>query len=169
MVWGAICYDSRSTLVVMSHILIANMYFRLMIQPVLLPLINSIQGGAFQSAVPYRCCNPTCCTENRRVALAFKITKSFSNRVRIGHHWTAAPVSSVTNINRPSIGRLSATSIELHPISWHSVPVWHNTCTFAWFHSSFWRLHRLLKYHYFIFERTFLEPTLTCDLETLIN
>ncbi|GBO00403.1 hypothetical protein AVEN_36726-1 [Araneus ventricosus] len=38
----------RSTLVVISRTLTANLYISLVIQPVVLPFINSIQGGVFQ-------------------------------------------------------------------------------------------------------------------------
>lgn len=48
MVWGAISYDSRSTLVVIPNTLTANLYVSLVIQPVVLPFMNSIQGGVFQ-------------------------------------------------------------------------------------------------------------------------
>ncbi|GBN32295.1 hypothetical protein AVEN_69803-1 [Araneus ventricosus] len=48
MVWGAISYDSRSTLVVIPRTLTANLYVSLVIQPVLLPFMNSIQGSVFQ-------------------------------------------------------------------------------------------------------------------------
>ncbi|GBM19608.1 hypothetical protein AVEN_107286-1 [Araneus ventricosus] len=48
MVWGAISYDSRSTLVVIPRTLTANLYVSLVIQPVVLPFMKSIQGGVFQ-------------------------------------------------------------------------------------------------------------------------
>ncbi|GBO14120.1 hypothetical protein AVEN_217427-1 [Araneus ventricosus] len=48
MVWGAISYDSRSTLAVISCIPTATLYVSLVIQPVVLPFMNSIQGGVFQ-------------------------------------------------------------------------------------------------------------------------
>ncbi|GBL96936.1 hypothetical protein AVEN_182517-1 [Araneus ventricosus] len=48
MVWGAISYDSRSTLVVIPRTLTSNLYVSLVIQPVVLPFMNSIQGGVFQ-------------------------------------------------------------------------------------------------------------------------
>ncbi|GBL73243.1 hypothetical protein AVEN_159298-1 [Araneus ventricosus] len=48
MVWGAISYDSRSTLVVIPSTLTANLYVSLMIQPAVLPFMNNIQGGVFQ-------------------------------------------------------------------------------------------------------------------------
>ncbi|GBN30120.1 hypothetical protein AVEN_174380-1 [Araneus ventricosus] len=44
MVWGAICYDSRNTLVVIPRTLTANLFISLVIQPVVLPFMNSIQG-----------------------------------------------------------------------------------------------------------------------------
>ncbi|GBN42264.1 Transposable element Tc1 transposase, partial [Araneus ventricosus] len=47
-VWGAISYDSRSTLVVIRRTLTANLYVSLVIQPVVLPFMNSIQVGVFQ-------------------------------------------------------------------------------------------------------------------------
>ncbi|GBL92307.1 hypothetical protein AVEN_35850-1 [Araneus ventricosus] len=47
MVWGAISYDSSSTLVVAPRTLTANLYVSLVIQPVVLPFMNSIQGGYF--------------------------------------------------------------------------------------------------------------------------
>ncbi|GBN87696.1 hypothetical protein AVEN_164690-1 [Araneus ventricosus] len=43
MVWEAISYDSRSTLVVIPRTLTANLYASLVIQPVLLPFMNSIK------------------------------------------------------------------------------------------------------------------------------
>ncbi|GBL88194.1 Transposable element Tc1 transposase [Araneus ventricosus] len=48
MVWGAISYDSRSTLVVIPNTLNANLDVSLVIQPVVLPFMSSIQGGIFQ-------------------------------------------------------------------------------------------------------------------------
>ena len=48
MVWGAISYDSRSTLVVIPGTLTANVYIRLVIVPVVLPFMNTIPGGRFQ-------------------------------------------------------------------------------------------------------------------------
>ncbi|GFY15838.1 uncharacterized protein TNCV_1284831 [Trichonephila clavipes] len=50
MVWGAISYiyDSRSTLVVIPNTLTANLCVTLVIRPVVLPNIISIQGGLFQ-------------------------------------------------------------------------------------------------------------------------
>ncbi|GBO29914.1 Transposable element Tc1 transposase [Araneus ventricosus] len=48
MVWGAISYDTRSTLVVIPRTMTANLYVSLVIQPVVLPFMNSIQGGVFQ-------------------------------------------------------------------------------------------------------------------------
>ncbi|GFW55646.1 uncharacterized protein TNCV_120301 [Trichonephila clavipes] len=48
MVWGAISYVSRSILVVIPNILIANLYVILVIQPIVLSFINSHQGGIFQ-------------------------------------------------------------------------------------------------------------------------
>ncbi|GBM14935.1 hypothetical protein AVEN_77329-1 [Araneus ventricosus] len=48
MVWGSISYDSRSTLVVIPLTLTANLYVSLVIPPVVLPFLNSIQGGVFQ-------------------------------------------------------------------------------------------------------------------------
>ncbi|GBN21252.1 hypothetical protein AVEN_205900-1 [Araneus ventricosus] len=55
MVWGAISYDSRSTLVVIPNTLNANLYVSLVIQPVVLPFMSSIQGGIFQqdNALPH--------------------------------------------------------------------------------------------------------------------
>ncbi|GBM94684.1 hypothetical protein AVEN_274906-1 [Araneus ventricosus] len=41
-------HDSRSTLVVIPRNLTANVYVSLVIQPFVMPFINSIQGGAFQ-------------------------------------------------------------------------------------------------------------------------
>jgi hypothetical protein len=48
MVWGAISYGSRSTLVVIPRTLTANVYVSLVIQPVVLPFMSSIPGGVFQ-------------------------------------------------------------------------------------------------------------------------
>ena len=55
MVWGTISYDSRSTFVVIPNTLTANLYVSLVIQPLVLPFMNSIQGGVFQqdNACPY--------------------------------------------------------------------------------------------------------------------
>ncbi|GBL92756.1 hypothetical protein AVEN_119136-1 [Araneus ventricosus] len=44
MVWESISNDSRSTLVVIPRTLTANLYISLVIQPVVLPFMNSIQG-----------------------------------------------------------------------------------------------------------------------------
>ncbi|GBN75642.1 Transposable element Tc1 transposase [Araneus ventricosus] len=48
MVWEAISYGSRSTLVVIPRTLTANLHASLVIQPVVLPFMSSIQGGVFQ-------------------------------------------------------------------------------------------------------------------------
>ncbi|GBM94183.1 hypothetical protein AVEN_100403-1 [Araneus ventricosus] len=48
MVWGEISYDSRRTLVVIPRTMTANLYVSLVIQPVVLPFMSSIQGGVFQ-------------------------------------------------------------------------------------------------------------------------
>ncbi|GBM87708.1 hypothetical protein AVEN_57225-1 [Araneus ventricosus] len=48
MVSGAISYDSRSTFMVIPRTLTASLYVSLVIQSVVLPFINSIQGGVFQ-------------------------------------------------------------------------------------------------------------------------
>ncbi|GBN01746.1 hypothetical protein AVEN_73116-1, partial [Araneus ventricosus] len=47
MVWGAISYDIRGTLVVIPRTLTANLYVSLVIQPVVLPFMNSFQRGVF--------------------------------------------------------------------------------------------------------------------------
>ncbi|GBM98160.1 hypothetical protein AVEN_59789-1 [Araneus ventricosus] len=48
MVWGAISYDSRSTLMVFPRALTPNLYVSLVIHPVVLPFMNNFQGGVFQ-------------------------------------------------------------------------------------------------------------------------
>ncbi|GFV60542.1 transposable element Tc1 transposase [Trichonephila clavipes] len=48
MVWGAISYDSRSTPVVIPNTLPLNLHVRLIIQPIALPFIKSIQVEVFQ-------------------------------------------------------------------------------------------------------------------------
>ncbi|GBN09856.1 hypothetical protein AVEN_59527-1 [Araneus ventricosus] len=48
MVWGTISYDSRKTIVVIPRTLTANWYISLVIQPVVLPFMNSIQGCVCQ-------------------------------------------------------------------------------------------------------------------------
>ncbi|GBM58368.1 hypothetical protein AVEN_185479-1 [Araneus ventricosus] len=48
MVWGDISYDSRSTLVVIPCTLITNLYVSLVIQSVVLPFMDSIEGFVFQ-------------------------------------------------------------------------------------------------------------------------
>ncbi|GBM00901.1 hypothetical protein AVEN_151363-1 [Araneus ventricosus] len=50
VVWGAISYDSRSTLVVIPRTLTSNLYVSLVIQPVVLPFMNrtAFKGGVFQ-------------------------------------------------------------------------------------------------------------------------
>ncbi|GBM96407.1 hypothetical protein AVEN_24713-1 [Araneus ventricosus] len=48
MVWGAISYDSRSTLVVIPRTLTANLYVSLVINYVVLPFMNNIQGDVSQ-------------------------------------------------------------------------------------------------------------------------
>ena len=55
MFWGAISYGSRSTLVVIPNTQPANLYVSLVIQPVVLPFMNSIQREVFQqkSAQPH--------------------------------------------------------------------------------------------------------------------
>lgn len=44
MVKGAISYDNRSTHVAIQHTLTTHLYVGLVIQPVQLPFMNSIQG-----------------------------------------------------------------------------------------------------------------------------
>ncbi|GFV34328.1 uncharacterized protein TNCV_4023431 [Trichonephila clavipes] len=48
MVWGAISYDGRSTLVIIPNTMTANLYVSLVIQPIVLPFMNSIPGRVFQ-------------------------------------------------------------------------------------------------------------------------
>ncbi|GFT14905.1 transposable element Tc1 transposase [Trichonephila clavipes] len=48
IVWGAISYDSRSTLVAILNTLTVNLFVSLVILPIIQPFINSIQGGVFQ-------------------------------------------------------------------------------------------------------------------------
>ncbi|GBN51054.1 hypothetical protein AVEN_236621-1 [Araneus ventricosus] len=48
MVLGTISYDSSSTPVVIPRTLTANLYVSLVIQPVVLPFMDRIQGGVFQ-------------------------------------------------------------------------------------------------------------------------
>ncbi|GBM88383.1 hypothetical protein AVEN_149440-1 [Araneus ventricosus] len=48
MVWGAISYDSSSTLMAIPRTLTANLYVSLVIQPVVLPFMNIIKGSVFQ-------------------------------------------------------------------------------------------------------------------------
>ncbi|GBL94645.1 Transposable element Tc1 transposase [Araneus ventricosus] len=48
MVWGAISYDSRSTLVVIPRTLATNLYVSLVIQPAVLPFMYRIQGDVFK-------------------------------------------------------------------------------------------------------------------------
>ncbi|GFW97052.1 transposable element Tc1 transposase [Trichonephila clavipes] len=47
MVWGAISYGRRSIFVTIPNILSADLYVNLVIQPIVLPFMNSIQGGVF--------------------------------------------------------------------------------------------------------------------------
>ncbi|GBL76157.1 hypothetical protein AVEN_234440-1 [Araneus ventricosus] len=47
MVWRITSFDSRSTLVIIPHTPTANLYISLVIQPVALPFMNSIQGSVF--------------------------------------------------------------------------------------------------------------------------
>ncbi|GBO14951.1 hypothetical protein AVEN_84203-1 [Araneus ventricosus] len=48
MVWGVISYDNRSTPVIIPRTLTAKLYVNLVIQPLMLPFMNSIQGGVFK-------------------------------------------------------------------------------------------------------------------------
>ncbi|GBM16364.1 hypothetical protein AVEN_28323-1 [Araneus ventricosus] len=48
MVWGAISYESRNTLVVIPLTLTEHLYVSLVIEPVVLSFMNNIQGGVFQ-------------------------------------------------------------------------------------------------------------------------
>ncbi|GFX43112.1 hypothetical protein TNCV_2711561 [Trichonephila clavipes] len=53
MAWGAISYNSRSALLVIQHTLTVNLYVSLVIQSVVLPFMNNIQGGVFQQDNPH--------------------------------------------------------------------------------------------------------------------
>ncbi|GFX91524.1 uncharacterized protein TNCV_3681101 [Trichonephila clavipes] len=55
MVWEANSYDNRRTLVVIPNTLIANFYASLVIQSIVLPFMNNIQGRVFQkdNALPH--------------------------------------------------------------------------------------------------------------------
>ncbi|GBM00437.1 hypothetical protein AVEN_179242-1 [Araneus ventricosus] len=53
-------------------------------------------------------------SECRHVALACLITRSFSNRARMGHHWIPTPAASTNSINHPCTYQPSATAMELH-------------------------------------------------------
>ncbi|GFV82765.1 uncharacterized protein TNCV_4147331 [Trichonephila clavipes] len=48
MVWEAVSYGSRITLFVIPNTLTADLYVSLVIQPIVLPFMNNIQGGVFQ-------------------------------------------------------------------------------------------------------------------------
>ncbi|GFV13304.1 hypothetical protein TNCV_3656241 [Trichonephila clavipes] len=69
--------DNRSTLVVISNSLTANVYvslvpqLSLVIQPIALPFMNNIQGGVFhQDNADHYCCNASSSTECSHVTLA---------------------------------------------------------------------------------------------------
>ncbi|GBM16955.1 hypothetical protein AVEN_267340-1 [Araneus ventricosus] len=93
MVWGAISYDSRGTLVVIPRTLIANLYGSLVIQPVVRPFMNSIQGGVLQQDNARR--HTAVVTEHalQSVNMLSWPARSFSNRASMKHHWTTTPAS----------------------------------------------------------------------------
>lgn len=48
MEWGAIFYDNRIFLVIIRNTMAANVYIRIVIEPVVLLFMNDIKGGMFQ-------------------------------------------------------------------------------------------------------------------------
>ncbi|GFY14630.1 HTH_Tnp_Tc3_2 domain-containing protein [Trichonephila clavipes] len=48
MVRGAISYDSKNSLMVITNTLTANLYVNLVIHPIVLPFMNCIQRGIFE-------------------------------------------------------------------------------------------------------------------------
>ena len=79
---------------------------------------------------------PTCC-------LSCKITRSVSNRERMGHHWKTTLASSTTNSNHPCIVRTSAPGMEFHTTNGHPTSVRQNACTFTCLHETPWWQQRL--------------------------
>ncbi|GFY27487.1 uncharacterized protein TNCV_2071071 [Trichonephila clavipes] len=55
MLWVAVSYDCRGTLVAISNTLTADLYVSLVIKPLIQPFLNSIQGRVFlqDDAHPY--------------------------------------------------------------------------------------------------------------------
>ncbi|GBO15117.1 hypothetical protein AVEN_231146-1 [Araneus ventricosus] len=120
MVWGAISYDSRSTLVVIPNTLNANLYVSLVIQPVVLPFMRSIQGGILQQDNA----RPHTAAVSQRALQGVDILHwpaRSPDLSPIEHAWddttharTTTPASFTTSINRPCTYRSSATGMELH-------------------------------------------------------
>ncbi|GBM62030.1 hypothetical protein AVEN_220957-1 [Araneus ventricosus] len=54
MVWGTISYDSKKTFVVISGTLTANLYVRLVIEPVVLLFLIAITRSVFQQNKAFR-------------------------------------------------------------------------------------------------------------------
>ncbi|GBL78096.1 hypothetical protein AVEN_143391-1 [Araneus ventricosus] len=169
MVWGAISYDSRSTLVVIPRTLTANLYVSLVIQPVVLPFMNSIQGGVFQQ-------------NNARPHTAIVSQHALQSADMLP--WPArspdlSPMEHIWDIIGLQLQRDPKPALTVPVLTdqvqqaWNSIPqadIWHlYDAMHARLHSKFWRLHRLLMCQHFTFEMALLALTLTCDLETLIN
>ena len=142
------------------------MYVSLVIEPVVLPFMNIIEGGVFQQ-------------DNACPHTAVVTQRALQNIDMLP--WPArspdlSPIEHVWDM----IGR----QLQRHPQPALTVPVLADQVQQAWnsipqsdiqhlydtmharLHSKFWRLHRLLVYQHFTFEMPLLELTLTYDLVT---
>ncbi|GBM38420.1 hypothetical protein AVEN_260805-1 [Araneus ventricosus] len=165
MVWGAISYNSRSTLVVILRALTASLYVSLVIQPVVMPFMNSIQGGVFKhvNAHPHT----AVVTQHALQSVDMLPWPARSPALSpIEHVWDIIgrqlqrhPQPALTvPVLTVQVGNRHGTPS--HKLT-HPAPARHNACTFSCLHSKFWRLHRLLMYQYFTFEIALLALTLT--------
>ncbi|GFX24213.1 uncharacterized protein TNCV_1365941 [Trichonephila clavipes] len=117
MVCGAISYDTRSTLVVILSTLTVNLYFSLVIQPIVLPFMNIPQGGVFFSGL----LSPShrYCTQRALQSIDMLLWPARPpDLTPIEHAWDIIERQlhhpSVASTNRPSIDTTSTTSMELH-------------------------------------------------------
>ncbi|GFT56674.1 HTH_Tnp_Tc3_2 domain-containing protein [Trichonephila clavipes] len=86
-VWGAISWDTRSSLVVLQGTLTARRYVDDILTPIVLPMLSSHQGAIYQqdNARPHTARLSQQCLQGYDVpTMACQVTRSFANRACLG-------------------------------------------------------------------------------------
>ncbi|GFV22401.1 HTH_Tnp_Tc3_2 domain-containing protein [Trichonephila clavipes] len=97
-VWGAISWDTRSSLVVLQGTLTARRYVDDILTPIVLPMLSSRPGAIYQqdNARPHTARLSQQCLQGYDVLhMAYQVTRSFANRACLGR-WEG-------NCSRPEI------------------------------------------------------------------